>query len=736
MSIAGENELALLDDPVLVRALGTLYLIAPLVVVAIVIIGHPPNPVVIVALGLTSGVLGFGFRQNLLPLTHRWIPDLIAGMGTALVSSAIFVADGEAPLFLPFYLWLIPVIYASRPTRRARLHAVSMTIGAAVAIGLHNLLQSQPIALDGQPEAVLTTAATIAVVGLMTEHLVRAVRNRAEDFASAWSYSPAGIALISAEGRFLAVNPAFELIVGRSTAELLGASVDDLSHPDDITLLHDKLRQVVDGECRVTFTKRCQRPRGETIWSEITVSRSSHRGSVAFLALVQDMTPVREAETAIEVAAHHDPLTGLPNRLALLEALDKQAEAGVGGALLIFGVDRFKVINDVLGPANGDRVLVQLADRLARAARSDEFTTRLSGDEFAVLTTSIEDARHATDRAREITEAIRAPYQIAGDTRIITVSVGISMLTPTRDPAVILRDATSALTTAKELGRDRCELFSHASRSERVRRATIEHDLRKALESEEIRAFYQPVHDIATGKLVGFEALARWYHPTRGLLDPAQFISVAEETGLIRELGRQLLKRSCAEAATWRRPSHDLLTLAVNLSPYQLADDALASHVGAALDLAALPATTLTLEVRESALIDVIHDPGPTLRALSDLGVRLALDDFGTGASSLSSLRRFQFDSLKIDRTFVAGLPGDSTSETLVSAAATLGHKFGLTIIAEGVERKEQLEAVRAAGCEQVQGYLFSVPLPPDDVLAYLAKWHHPQGNALITHSD
>jgi diguanylate cyclase (GGDEF)-like protein len=425
--------------------------------------------------------------------------------------------------------------------------------------------------------------------------------------------------------------------------------------------------------------------------------------------------------------ALHDPLTGLANRGLLMDQLGQalaRAERRPGSvAVLFLDLDRFKVVNDSLGHATGDDLLVEIARRLERVMRSADTVARLGGDEFAVLAEDVAGVDEAVTLASRLRAAIAVPVAVAGQHVVITASVGIALSAPEAgspaSPSSLLWDADVAMYRAKDAGRDQIQLFEDGLRDDSVGRFRSEAMLRHALDHNGLRLHYQPLVDLGTGALAGAEALVRLEDRDRGLILPAEFIPVAEETGLVVPLGAWVVAEAAAQAATWRElqpVDAPPMTISINLSGRQLKTAGFAFEVGKAIARSGADPSHLCFEVTENTLLDAGGESLATLQGLKDLGVSLAIDDFGTGHSSLTWLRRIPADFLKVDRTFVAGV-GDHPGDTaIVRAVLDLGRALGLTTVAEGVETPEQLEALRDLGCDWAQGYHLARPAPAETV--------------------
>lgn len=442
-----------------------------------------------------------------------------------------------------------------------------------------------------------------------------------------------------------------------------------------------------------------------------------------WLSTHEDVTERRRVEARIEHMARHDALTDLPNRVLFKEKLDEvstRAQAGEMVAVLCLDLDRFKQVNDTLGHAVGDLLLKSVAARLRNCVRESDTVARLSGDEFAVIQQRVETAEDAAALAQRIMDVLAAPFLLDGHQVVVGASIGIA-LGPIDGPDAdrLLKSADTAAYRAKSDGRGLYRFFE-AGMDERLqaRRAT-EIALREALSRGQFELFYQPLVKVRDRRISGFEALLRWRHPDRGLVSPGEFIPLAEEIGVIVQIGEWVLRTACAEAATWAGECH----VAVNVSPAQFSNRNLVSVVTEALAASGLPPHRLELEITESVLLENSAAVTATLAQLNALGVRISMDDFGTGYSSLSYLQRFPFDKIKIDASFIHSLGQGEEGIAIVRAIAGLGKSLGITTTAEGVETEEQLESILAEGCDEVQGYYFSAPRPAKEVATFLRFW-------------
>jgi diguanylate cyclase (GGDEF)-like protein len=457
------------------------------------------------------------------------------------------------------------------------------------------------------------------------------------------------------------------------------------------------------------YTSKHRRADGSLIDVVLYSSELTYDDKPAVLLAAIDVTERKLAEARAAFLAHHDALTALPNRLFLRTRMEQAlAEVGNGGRLLAtmcLDLDGFKAINDSLGHSSGDLLLQIVAQRIRSEVGPDDTVARLGGDEFAILQVGVENTTQIVELLGRLLSAVEAPYEIDGQIVNVGVSIGTS-LAPLDglDADLLLHNADMALYRAKGDGRGRYCFFEPEMNARAQTRRRIEINLRKALREDELTVHYQPLIDLDDERIVSFEALLRWSNPELGMISPADFIPVAEETGMIVPIGAFVLRRACIDAAAW--PSN--ATVAINLSPLQFKTGSLFQNVRDALALSGLPPTRLELEITETLLLDKSDQVLSTLHALRALGVRIAMDDFGTGYSSLSYLRSFPFDKIKIDRSFIQEISNKADSQAIVRAILSLGASLGVTITAEGVETESELEYLKSQGCRQGQGFLFS----------------------------
>jgi diguanylate cyclase (GGDEF)-like protein/PAS domain S-box-containing protein len=520
------------------------------------------------------------------------------------------------------------------------------------------------------------------------------------------------------DGTYRYASPASLAITGYAPDELIGTSPFDLVAEEDRELTAEHAQRVFEHDAPATVAFRLRRKDGQLRWLETTARAVRDDAGVReIVSVTRDISERKEAELELSHAALHDTLTGLPNRALFHDRLGlalRRTERRSGSVAVLFcDLDRFKIVNDSLGHDAGDRLLVDVAHRISAALRPADTVARFGGDEFTILCEDIAGEIEAATIAQRIVDVFREPFLLEDGEVFLATSLGIAIARGGDERAEdLIRDADAAMYRAKERGKGRYEIFDEAMRADAVARLETESALRRALERGELRLHYQPQIDLATGAISGFEALVRWEHPVRGLLGPAAFIPLAEETGLIVGIGEWVLREACTEARRWPQP----LMLAVNLSARQLAQPDLVAMVRRALAETGTDPSTLCLEITESAVMESGAATTAQLRALKSLGVQLAIDDFGTGFSSLAHLRRFPVDVLKVDGTFVAGLGREPQDASIAAAVISLAHALGLKTVAEGVETEQQLAILEELGCDLGQGYLFGRPLPPDEV--------------------
>jgi diguanylate cyclase (GGDEF)-like protein/PAS domain S-box-containing protein len=539
-----------------------------------------------------------------------------------------------------------------------------------------------------------------------------------------------GYAIISDDGRVIGGSTSLLGWWGRR--EPNGHRIGfDYMHPDDRSSAGQLIEDAKSSPGVARHAElRATDDRGLTRWVELTATDRRTDPAVGGIVVnFTDITERKQAEQALAHQAVHDPVTGLPNRRLLTDrlvtALDRAADIGRRVAILFFDVDHFKLVNDSLGHPAGDLVLQQMAGRFRAGARLTDTVVRFGGDEFVVVCEDLGDLSEAVEIAHRLIASVERPLVIDRSERVVTVSCGVAISRPGIDAATLVRDADAAMNLAKDRGRARIEVFSDELRGRATRELDLETSLHRALDRGELRLVYQPVIRLDDNHMVGCEALLRWDHAELGPVSPAEFIPLAERTGLIVTIGAWVLEQAMGQLSQWlaSMAGEGPGWVAVNLSARQLGSPDLVPLITQTLARFELPPGRLHLEVTESALIDDLATSVQQLDQLKELGAHVDIDDFGTGYSSLSYLKRLPIDTLKIDRSFTDGLGADPHDTSIVHAIVSLSRALDLDVIAEGVETAGQLSELRALGCRLAQGYYWSVPLEPDD----LVSWRPPR---------
>ncbi|MCA1593282.1 MAG: EAL domain-containing protein [Acidobacteria bacterium] len=562
------------------------------------------------------------------------------------------------------------------------------------------------------------------------ERISRALKESEEHFRNAFDHA-VGMALVSPDGHWLQVNESLCSMLGYTQQELISSSFRSITHSDDLGNALTKIHQLLDDEISsFQIEKRYVHKLGHNIWVLLSASlvRSNEGAPRHLIFQIQDVSDRKQAEDHIRYAAFHDALTGLPNRTLLADRMSIAVErakrlSNYKFAVLFIDLDRFKIVNDSLGHDMGDKLLIELSRRLTQCIRRVDTVARLGGDEFAILLDGITGPDVTTDITARIQESFASPFDLDGQVFFTTASIGIAFSATRYDrPEDILRDADTAMYRAKANGKARCEVFDVRMHTRAVEALKLENDLRQGIERNEIQPHYQPIISTETGVVTGLEALARWHHPQRGLVSPADFIPLAEETGLIVPLGMSVLKQACHQLRKWQGmfEAQEQLTMSVNLSGKQFAQANLVEEIRNTIRDAQLDPSCIRLEITESVVMENAISSIELLKQLKSIGVKLSIDDFGTGYSSLSYLHRFPFDILKIDRSFISRMSTDRESRSIVKTIITLATELDKDVIAEGVETEGHRAALVELSCHYGQGFLFSKPLDADKAAEFL----------------
>ncbi|HEX5725634.1 MAG TPA: EAL domain-containing protein, partial [Longimicrobiaceae bacterium] len=557
-----------------------------------------------------------------------------------------------------------------------------------------------------------------------------ALRDSEERYRTLFEESRDAIYMSTLSGEVIDANQAAFDLFGYAPEELVGGNVGDLYlHDADRQRFRDEILRtgfVRDYELRL----RCKDGTVIDALLSATLRRDRQGRPAGFQGIIHDITERKRVEEQLAYGALHDALTGLPNRALFVDRLQGaiervRRERESAFAVLFLDLDRFKVVNDSLGHGVGDEMLVAIAHRLQAVLRAGDTVARFGGDEFVVLLDDVTSAVEATHVAERILDTLAAPFALERHEVFTSASMGIAVSTTGQEGSEeLLRNADAALSRAKALGKNRYEVFDRQMHAAAMERLRMETDLRRALERGEFTLRFQPIVALATGRVCGFEALARWEHPGRGLVLPGVFVPVAEETGLVLPLGRWVVEEACRQLGRWQDTldGGEGLTVSVNLSARQFSQPDLARHLGRTLAGCGVDPARFRLEITESVILEHAEPALSLLEELRALGVGLCMDDFGTGYSSLGYLHRLHLDQLKIDRSFVSRMHRDGRSAQLVQAILALARNLGVQVVAEGVELPEQLRALRELGCEYGQGYLFSHPLPAPAAEALVAR--------------
>ncbi|HEX2828672.1 MAG TPA: EAL domain-containing protein [Burkholderiales bacterium] len=576
---------------------------------------------------------------------------------------------------------------------------------------------------------VLFAALLLAAVSRRNRALV-ALSASETQFRATFEQAAIGIAHTTLEDRFLRVNEKLCSMVGYSREELLGMSMHDLSHPDEVGKGAVNRKRLIAGEIdTISAERRCVCKDGSIKWLHRTISMVRDPGGepAYFIRVAEDITERKRLEHALQHTATHDKLTDLPNRSLihdrLRHALEQATRRERAVGVMFIDLDRFKIVNDTLGHAMGDRLLQTVAERLKACVRGEDTVGRLGGDEFAIVLTELASAGDAEVVAQKVLDALSGTLDLDGHEAYVTASIGIATYPlDGADADSLIRNADVAMYRAKAAGKNTFQLYSRALDGQAAARLEMENRLRYAIPRSELVLHFQPKADVRTGAVTGVEALLRWRMSADTLVPPAKFIPLLEDTGLIVPVGEWVLRAACSQLREWADAGIGDVPIAVNLSAVQLRHENITDVVRRALDDHGVPAHLLELEITESAAMENPEAAAAALRTLKALGVRIAIDDFGTGYSSLAYLKRFPIDAVKLDRAFTTGVTEDAEDASIAEAVITLSHALGLIVVAEGVETADQAAFLGHRGCDEMQGYYVARPMPADACTYMLAQ--------------
>lgn len=560
------------------------------------------------------------------------------------------------------------------------------------------------------------------------------IRKKAEQrlrlVSKAMESSLEGIVITDAKERIAEVNDAYCTITGYSREEVLGKTPRHMQSGYHNLEFYQEMWDTIgrDGKWQGEIWDR--RKNGEVFakWLSISSLQDHNKQTTHYVGVFADITYIKRTEEELRQLAHYDPLTGLANRELFTTLLEKDIQSSTRNstpfAVVFLDLDRFKQVNDTLGHQAGDELLIIVAERLEDCVRQSDVVSRLGGDEFTIILTEYKGEFNPEIICQRILESITQPFSIEDHTVFVSASLGIALYP--KDGCTVedlTKNADTAMYQAKEKGRNRYQFYDETMNARALERLNLENQLRQGIDGGQLCLYYQPKLNILQGKVSGCEALVRWIHPEMGIVSPEKFIPIAEETGLVRDIGKFVTRKACEQARIWSKTTPELLPVSVNLSANEFDDSDLLSEIKTVLEETGLDPCHLELELTESTVMDHSDQENmATLNQIQALGVRLSIDDFGTGYSSLSYLKNMPFDAIKVDRSFIKDIPNNVNDESIVLAIISMAHNLNMEVIAEGVETLEQMEFLRSHGNEKIQGYLFSKPLPPPEVVERIAS--------------
>jgi diguanylate cyclase (GGDEF)-like protein/PAS domain S-box-containing protein len=623
----------------------------------------------------------------------------------------VFIPDGVMAAY-PGAVWLQELAVDS-------YQGVALTAASGEKLGLVVVAGTGPMNKDSRLHQVFE---------LYADRIAHEIENRQSQkglllAASVFEQSPQGIMITDAQQRILKVNAAFAKITGWQESEVMGRRESMLSAGRDAPGLRAEIQAALDAG-GIWFGELWSRRRDGEVYPEsrtVVAVMDEYQQLQHYVSSFSDISAEKFAAERIHRLAHYDATTELPNRVLLqdrlLHAINRVARGGKRLALLFLDLDGFKLINDTYGHSAGDEVLRLVGVRLTSRLRKADIVARIGGDEFAVVVSDVDQGNDVQTICDQLLQVITEPYELSGQTSSVTTSIGIAIFPEDGgDVQTLLKHADAAMYRAKERGKNRYAFYEPEMNQRAEERLHLTRRMRHALEKEEFGLCYQPQYDLASGRLVGVEALVRWKDEDGNLIPPSRFIPVAEDSGLIVPLGNWVLKQACHQAQQWRDQELEFGRLSVNISGRQFNDEGLQAAVAEALAASGLPGERLELEITESWVMEGPYRAEQQMRLLRDMGINLVIDDFGVANSSMAYLKGLPVQKLKIDRSFVRDILSDSDDAAIVSAMIAMGHSLGLRVVAEGVETSEQSAFLRGTGCDEVQGYLFGRPVPSDEM--------------------
>jgi len=673
---------------------------------------------------LTNEVPGFIFQYRLLPNGHAYFSYASEGIRDTYEVSPEQVADNVSLIHKAVHPDDFAYYRASIEASAANLtpwHLEYRVILPRQGIRWHQG--------DARPRRLAD--GSIQWHGFVTDITER--RRAEEEMQLAtlvYKVSSEAMMVTDANGTIITVNPAFTQMTGYTPDEVIGKTPRILSSGRHDRAFYQAMWQAMISTGKWQGEIMDRRKDGSVYPKWLTINTTSGEGTSGLRRVAQfyDMTEKKKSEEVIWRQANFDTLTGLPNRQMFMDRLGQEIKkshrADLPLALMFLDLDRFKEVNDTLGHDIGDVLLKQTAERLSNCVRDSDTVARLGGDEFTIILGEQNDIGCVERIAQEILRKLAKPFQLGNEAVYLTTSIGITFYPADADSVdALIKNADQAMYAAKNLGRNRYHYFTRAMQEAAQTRMRLANDLHGALVGNQLRVYYQPIVDLSTGQIHKAEALIRWQHPTRGLVNPADFIPIAEDTGMIIDIGDWVFRAAARQVMRWRESHHAAFQISINASPVQFHNDS-TLHIAwpAYLDQLGLHGDSIVVEITESSLMEARATVIDHLIGFRDAGIQLSLDDFGTGYSSLSYLKKFDIDYLKIDQSFVQNLSRDSEDMVLSEAIIVMAHKLGIKVVAEGVETAEQRDLLAAAGCDYAQGYLYARPLPAEEFEAFLAR--------------